>query len=65
MTVVERLTSKMEAIEVGQRKAEEDRALMARQLQETEKTVSRLQLELLAKDLEGNESTRKLCPSLG
>jgi hypothetical protein len=42
MTVVERLTGKMEAMEVGQRKADEDRALMARQLQETEKAVSRL-----------------------
>jgi hypothetical protein len=56
MTAVERLTGKMEAMEVGQRKADEDRALMARQLQETEKVVSRLRLELLAKDLEGNES---------
>lgn len=56
LTAVERLTGKMEAMEVGQRKAEEDRALMARQLQETEQTVSRLRLELLAKDLEGNES---------
>ena len=32
---------------------------MAHQLQETEKVVSRLRLELLAKDLEGNESNSK------
>jgi hypothetical protein len=44
-------------MEVGQRKANEDRVLMARQLQETEKAVSRLRLELLAKDLEGMNQT--------
>jgi hypothetical protein len=56
MMAVERLTDKMEAMEVGQKKVDEDRTLMARQLQETEKAVSLLQLELLAKELEGNET---------
>jgi hypothetical protein len=54
---------KMETMEIGQKKAEEDRALMARQMEENERTIAQLRLELQAKDLEGNEtnSEREMC----
>jgi hypothetical protein len=71
MLAVEQMTRKMETMEIGQKKAEEDRALMARHMEENERTTARLELlakelegnELLAKELEGNErnSEREMC----
>lgn len=47
-------------MEVGQKKADEDRAMMVQQMDETEKTVARLRLKLQTKELEGNDNHPEL-----
>jgi hypothetical protein len=63
MRVLERVDRRLEALESGQqsanevaRKAEEERVILARQVDETGKTVSRLRLEWMAQEMEGMDS---------
>lgn len=70
MWVLERVDQRLEAVEVGQqwlqtqadqssnavRRSKVDRTILARQVEETGKALARMCLELMAKELEGNES---------
>jgi hypothetical protein len=51
-----RLQQQKETTPAAARKAEEERSILAWQVDETGKTVSRLRLELLAKEMEGMET---------
>ena len=51
-----RLQQQVETTMAAARKAEEERSILARQVDKTGKTVSRLRLEVLAKEMEGMET---------
>jgi hypothetical protein len=68
MKMMDRVVKKLDTVEAGQhrlegqaelsatvaRKAEEERTILARQMEETGKVVAQLRLEMMAKDLEGD-----------
>jgi hypothetical protein len=59
----QRLHHQVEAAATSARKVEEERSILARQVDETGKSVSRLSLEWMAKEMEGmeTESKREVC----